>query len=265
VRLDALQLEIRPRTAGQTLSIAARMLQHRPGPIVGAWVFCGLLVLGLASLQLIVWELPPWWVWLFTLFITPLFSLPMVSTIGHLVFSPTVSFSAVVRMTSKRLGTFAALFFFNRVLTVAGATALIFPGLLVWHQSWFLAPIVMLEGADLRSSQHRCRRFALGFQGRVIWLCFHTALFLIYGSIVIGSLFHLLLTKGIGANIAAIASMTRYDWYADIAGLVGFSFAAPLATLVWFFVYLDVRIRKEGWDLELAFRSRQAEEHKRLG
>jgi hypothetical protein len=28
----------------------------------------------------------------------------------------------------------------------------------------------------------------------------------------------------------------------------------PLARLAWFFCYLDTRIRKEGWDLELAFR-----------
>jgi hypothetical protein len=28
----------------------------------------------------------------------------------------------------------------------------------------------------------------------------------------------------------------------------------PLARLAWFFCYLDARIRKEGWDVELAFR-----------
>ncbi len=28
----------------------------------------------------------------------------------------------------------------------------------------------------------------------------------------------------------------------------------PIARLAWFFCYLDARIRKEGWDVELAFR-----------
>src|SRR5262249_15238443 len=28
----------------------------------------------------------------------------------------------------------------------------------------------------------------------------------------------------------------------------------PIARLAWFFCYLDIRIRKEGWDLELSFR-----------
>ena len=28
----------------------------------------------------------------------------------------------------------------------------------------------------------------------------------------------------------------------------------PLARLAWFFCYLDARIRKEGWDVEIAFR-----------
>jgi hypothetical protein len=31
-------------------------------------------------------------------------------------------------------------------------------------------------------------------------------------------------------------------------------FVYPVARLAWFFSYLDVRIRKEGWDLELGFR-----------
>jgi hypothetical protein len=28
----------------------------------------------------------------------------------------------------------------------------------------------------------------------------------------------------------------------------------PLARLAWFFCYLDARIRREGWDVEIAFR-----------
>lgn len=31
--------------------------------------------------------------------------------------------------------------------------------------------------------------------------------------------------------------------------------ASPIVDLAWFFYYLDARIRKEGWDLELGFRS----------
>jgi hypothetical protein len=47
--------------------------------------------------------------------------------------------------------------------------------------------------------------------------------------------------------------------------VVGFALAAPFISLVWFFVYLDVRIRKEGWDLEIAFRARAAQMERSRG
>jgi hypothetical protein len=59
-------------------------------------------------------------------------------------------------------------------------------------------------------------------------------------------------------TFSALSQLPLYDGYYPFLVLVGFALAVPFMTIVWFFVYLDVRIRKEGWDLEIAFRSRAA-------
>jgi hypothetical protein len=133
------------------------------------------------------------------------------------------------------------------------------PGLYLWRSSWFLGPIVLLEGSPLGASFRRGRRFAVGFRGHVTVHALHTALLLGYLSFAAASLIHFLTVKVFGMSFAMLSNIALVDWYYHLLGLVGFALAAPFATLVWFFVYLDVRTRKEGWDLEIAFRARAAQ------
>jgi hypothetical protein len=259
VKLAELQVEIRPRSHGQTVAIAARMLQHRPGPLLVAWLFYSLATVALAALFLLVLEWHPFWAWLLTPLLAPVFSSPLVTTIGHLVFTPKVSFGLVAGETLRRLPAFVLLFFVNRVISVVGLCALVVPGLYLWRASWFLGPIVLLEGSPLGASFRRGRRFAAGFQGHVIAHAFNSAALLLYLGVAGASLGHFLVTKVFGLSFSAVANLTVLDAYPHLLGLGAFALAAPFVTLVWFFVYLDVRTRKEGWDLELAFRARAAE------
>jgi len=256
VKLDELQVEIRPRTTGQTVALAARMLQHRPGPILAAWAFYSVGVIGLTLLFLVVWELHPFWAWLAVPVLAPIFSAPLVTTVGHLVFTPRVSFGLVAGQTARRVFPFLLLFLVNRVIVLAGMAALLVPGLYLWRSSWFLGPIVLLEGSPLGASFRRGRRFASGFHGHVLAHAANTAALVGYLSLAFGSLLHFLNVKVFGLTFAALGNLTLFQSYWHLVLLVGFALAAPFATLVWFFVYLDVRTRKEGWDLELAFRAR---------
>lgn len=259
MKLEALQVEIRPRTAGQTFSLAARMLQHRPVPLLAAWASYSVPTAALALLLLVGLELNPWWVWLVTLTVAPLFSLPMVSTAGQLVFSPSVSLGTVVRMSVSRLLPFVALFLANRVLVLLGSLALLVPGLYLWRSSWFLGPIVLLERSPMGAAFRRGQRFAAGYQGHALGHAFHAAAVLLYLVLASATLLDFLLVQVLGLSVGALAELRLYDHYVHLLGLLGFALAAPLVTLMWFFTYLDVRIRKEGWDLELAFRARASE------
>jgi hypothetical protein len=258
VKLEDLQVEIRPRTAGQTVAIAARVLQHRPGPILGAWAFYTTFVLLLSYLLFAVLELHPAWVWLVVPLLAPLFSPPLVTTIGHLVFTPQVTFGTVAAQTLRRFFPFALLFLVNRVLVLVGLCLLVVPGLFLWRSSWFLGPIALLEGSPLGASFRRGRRFASGFHGHVVGHAVSAALLLGYLTGAVFSLLHFLNTKIFGLSFAALTQLTLFEEYYHWLGLAAFAVVAPFITLVWFFVYLDVRTRKEGWDLEIAFRAQAA-------
>jgi hypothetical protein len=265
LKSDALQVEIRPRDSHQVVVLAAKMIHHRPGPLLAAWALYSGCSLALVMVLFFSFDLNPWWVWALTLVFAPLFSLPLVSTIGHLVFSPSVSFGAVMRMIRSRALPFALLFLVNRLLTLGGLALLLLPGLYLWRSSWFLGPIALLEGAELGASFRRGRRFAIGFQGRVFAQASNLCATLVYLSFTFAAILHFFLVQVLGLTFTSLAGLVRYEGYNHLLGLVGFSLALPFVTLVWFFVYLDVRIRKEGWDLEIAFRSQRAKLERHRG
>jgi hypothetical protein len=253
-----LQVEIKARPPGEAVALAARMVQHRPGPFLGAWAFYTLGTVAVGHLLLRVLHLH--WAWVLALvpLLAPIFSLPMTTTAGHLVFSPRVAFRTVAATTIRRGAPFLLLFVANRVLTLLGLAAFVVPGLYLWRASWFLGPVVTLEGSSMEASFRRGRRFAIGFHGHVFGHAFNAAMLLVYLTIAFTSLAHFLVAKVFGQTFTALAELPLQDGYYAYITLVGFALAAPFVTLVWFFVYLDVRIRKEGWDLEIAFRSRAA-------
>jgi hypothetical protein len=265
MKLEELQVEIRPRTPGQTVAIAARVLQHRPGPILAAWLFYSVATIALSALLLVVWELHPLWAWMIVPLLAPVFATPLVTTVGHLVFTPKVAFGVVAAQTLRRMFPFALLFLVNRVIVLAGLCLLVVPGLYLWRSSWFLGPIVLLEGSPLGASFRRGRRFAIGFHGHVLAHAANAAVLLGYLGVAFASLLHFLVAKVFGLSFAAVANLTVLDSYYHMVGLIGFALAAPFVTLVWFFVYLDVRTRKEGWDLEISFRARAAQLEKSHG
>ena len=161
MKLNELQVEIKARTSGELVALAARMVQTRPGPILSAWAFYSICTAGLGALGLWGLRLHPAWVLTLVPLVASIFSLPLYTTVGHLVFSPSVTFGTVARATLRRGFSFLLLFFVNRLLTLLGLAALVVPGLYVWRSSWFLGPIVLLEGSALGASFRRGRRFAM--------------------------------------------------------------------------------------------------------
>ncbi|MCB9557121.1 MAG: hypothetical protein H6707_13520 [Deltaproteobacteria bacterium] len=249
-----LQVEIRPRSAGQILAIVARMLQRRPGSMLSVWLLCALPLLSIA-LGLLLWaRWNPWWVWLVVLLIGPVFMPAAISTCGMLVFLPRVRLVDALVNTLRRTPQFLALFFVGRLLALVGLVALVVPGLYLWRNQWFVGPIVMLERSGLAASMRRARRFAGGFHDRVFGHAAGVAAVLAYTTLALATINHSLIAYVFGSSIEVVGALTEYYHYRHLLSLIGFCLALPLATFCWFFVYLDVRIRKEGWDLEIAFR-----------
>lgn len=259
MKLEDLQVDIKPYTPGQAVALATRMLQHQPGPILGSWGFSSALIFSFSLFLLSKTPFSPVWVWIMVLLLAPLFLLPIITSVGHLVFSPAISMVVIIRRTLERLLQFVLLFFASRMLLLLGLLCLIIPGLYLWRVGWFLSPIVLLEGASFVSSFRRTRRFSLGFHRQTLAHALNTGLLFIYLALAFASLIHFFLVQVLGLTFATLAELPLHPWYYHLLGLGGVALAAPFAMLVWFFVYLDVRIRKEGWDLEIAFRARAAQ------
>ncbi len=251
-----LQVEIRSRSVGQTVAMATRLLQERKGRLLFAWALYT-IPLALLSLGLLLGtELSPWWIWLLTLTLASAFSLPMVVTVGHLVFSPTVTSGAVLSTSLRCFTPHLFLLLVNRLLTAIGLIGVIVPGLYLWRMSWFIGPIVGLEGSGFSASLQRGRHFAAGFNGLTVLHALNAAAMVVYWTGAMAALTHFFIRYAIGTNVALIGDLVRYDFYPHLLGLGAFCLIVPYVTLYWFFVYLEVRTRKEGWDLEIAFRAR---------
>jgi len=240
------------------------MLQHRPLPLLLAWLAYSLPLVALALGMTLTLEINVWWSWVLLLLVAPLFSLPLVATCGHLVFSPTVDLNAIFRNTLRRTLPFLLLLTLLRVMVILGFLALIVPGLYLWRGSWFLGPIVALEGTSLGSSLRRARHFAAGFQGLATLHAFNGATLLIYLTTALAAVGHFMVGI-LGLNMAVIGDLTRHDLYEHLLAMIAFALSAPFVTTIWFFVYLEVRTRKEGWDLEIAFRDKARQLESRRG
>jgi hypothetical protein len=258
LNLQDLQVEIRPRTAGETISLAARMLQHRPGPVLSSALLMTAGVVGTGLLLFVGLGLH----WFFTiclvLLLAPAFSLPLYATVGHLVFSRRVTLSTVARITLRRSAAFLMLFFWQRVLVLLGLVAAIYPGLLMWRNGMFLGPIIALEGSSVATSRRRGRQFGAGYGGLVARHALNGTVLLLYLTVSLATLVGFLAVKVFGITFSWLALLPQLDGYYTVLTLVGLGLSTPFLALVWFFVYLDVRIRKEGWDLEISFRTRAA-------
>lgn len=253
-----LQVEIRARRPDEVVVLAARLVQERPLPLLAAWAVQSAATVGLGLALIGVADLDPELAVALVLPLAGIFSPLLLLTAGQLVFSPGVSLAAVLGELWRRGPRFAAAFVLSRLAVLLGASMLILPGLYAWRAGWFLAPVVLLERAPLGASLSRAARVAGGHQTTAAWHGLHAVALCLYLSLAAASLLHFGLVELFGPTFSALAQLPQHDAYGPVLALCGYALAAPLVSLVWFLVYLDIRIRREGWDLEIAFRRRAA-------
>ena len=254
MKLDALQIEIRPRSIGQTIAIAVRLLQARPLPILVAWFVSAVGICFLGFALLYGFPISPSVAWMILILTATPFCSPVTVVVGHLVFSPRLTWARVQHALLKRLPQYLVLFGLMRVATLCSLVVAIVPGLFLWRRFWFLAPIAFLEGASLRATARRVFRFGTSYDSPLTQFGLTCFMMLIYWTVTVASLVHFVLIKIVGLNVASIAQWAELDAFYHACLLAGVAVAFPFVQLFWFFVYLDIRARNEGWDLEIAFR-----------
>lgn len=254
MKTDALRVAIRPRGILECLDLAVMFCGRRPLPVaaaaaLGATPFIVLNRLLAAALG--PEETPPLaailaveaaWA-----------SVPLTLYLGQSMFADRFSLRAALRDFAAALP--ALLIFQGLLRTVCLAVCLLAP--VVFVGMYYLDQIILLERPPLAGVWSRRSAINRGGLLRVVWLACIDGL-LVAGGTVLGT-----------RLLAAVASLWRgrgvawgspddvelltavFSWHGQIA----FWAACGFVTVFRFFTYLDGRIRREGWDVELRLRA----------
>ena len=266
MRLDGAIFAIEPRTIGGCIDLAIVFLREHFVPV----------------LQLLAWFAVPsvaltWWLvaefeWtlagclpLFALE-CPLFGGALVAAAGPRVFGDHFSPLGGLRQLLRRIVLYATLMLVIRIVTWIGLWFLILPGYMIATRYGFLAEALLLEHCPARRFETRLSNLMndtfKGLVGRLFTLAaFYSMTVMsvfVLVDVAFGTLFGLPILIGRVESTEYLAEELATLLSQDprvAAVLVAVAWLVyPITRLAWMFCYFDVRIRKEGWDVELAFR-----------
>jgi hypothetical protein len=187
--------------------------------------------------------------WMGTILLALLAQAPFTVLAARLVFEPEVRVRDVLGAAVRALPRLLLIRVVQLVALLGGLLMFVLPGLWAGVALLFVVEVAILERAGLGVAISRSLRITTGQSGRPVVLAL--ALFLLHlaatalgddvGRFVVGSLFQF--------------SEPPSLWVAGGSplALVGFWIFVPYAATARFFAYLDLRTRREGWDIQTQF------------
>jgi len=176
--------------------------------------------------------------------IAPLTGGTTAQIVSDIYLGNTVKLSGALRAAWSRYGTLLKSHFIPVIAILAGLVMLVVPGILWLLSYMFISQIIMVEGmSGSRSIRVRSRNLVRGYRGKAFVI------------VVVMLLIEFLAQAGIRSvarffiGTAAIAGM------APILNESVAIVAAPMFALSITLLYFDLRIRKEGFDLEMLSRA----------
>ena len=265
MRLEDATLALEPRSVGECIDLAVLFYRRHATKLLSISLLFGALPVaaGVAgSSSGIGWLASG----LLFVFVSPFLGAAVVAGAGHHVFGEEFTIKNALRHVTTRLGTLVLLLPAARI--AYGAVSAMCWGLLtvpVATRYGFLSEVIILEQQQGYRIAKRCeeilRDIYLEGCGR------YTAI----AAFAFGSSLTLFILMDLGSQVLfgipvfaakvswAVAANDILNLLAYDPLLVGTLSATwwlvyPLARLAWFFCYLDARVRKEGWDVEIALR-----------
>ncbi len=237
---------LRDRSTPDVLDLALRFLaRHRvPFAKVGLVVLLPGVALTWAAGATLGWGLG----WLVAIGLGLVAQAPFTELASRLVFERDVRVRDVLR---RALGRVPRVLLVRGVQLIAIATASLFffvPGLLVAALLFFVGEVVLLERVPLGASLSRLQRLAsgagdaaLGFLLLVVLHAVCTVMGDVCGRAVLTDL------------LSWTAPEPAWEHGGSLLAACGFWLFVPFAALARFFLYLNVRTRAEGWDIQTRF------------
>jgi hypothetical protein len=172
--------------------------------------------------------------------------------LGELLFKPPteVRVRSFLARFFRRFPAFVVSVVLRQVVLAAAATLLVFPIFFVAAPSIFVPEALLLEGASLGRAVSRSRALARNRLGVCIgiWLAalLLPALGAVAMDVVCNALVGFVLQLGHPAG-------ELFERGGSGFAVLGALLAVPVAAAVRFLGYVDLRTRKEGWDIQLRF------------
>ena len=265
MRLEDARLVLEPRPVGATIDLALLFYRRHAAKLLGLTVLFGALPVAVGAWRATTGD---GWLWAAGLFFygSSFLGAAVVAGAGHHVFGEPFTIGNALRHVKSRAVSLLLLLPLAR--TVLGLL-----GVLCWGVLWvplaarfgFLSEVLLLEQLRgfrvgkrleeiLRNSfVEACGRYLaiLGFSLAVVVVLF---LFVDLGSQLLFGVPIFVSKVSWAIAFSDVSNLLSYDpLLMAVLGAVWW-LVYPLARLAWFFCYLDARIRKEGWDVEIAFR-----------
>ena len=246
-RVPKAHVVLRDRPVLDVLDLALRFVVTRGKPF--ALVSLVVVVPGWLASAAIAREMGAAWGWLAALALASIAQTPVTLLASRLVFEEETSVRDVLGASARLL----PLVLVRRVVQAAALTIaysmLLLPG--IWASAVFVfgPEILILERGGLRATLSRAQRMSS--------VAFTDAIFadIVLGILLVASI---LLGEWVGRAIAGDVLQFRlppglFDQGISDFALLGMWLTLPYRTTARLFVYLNVRTRTEGWDIQTRF------------
>jgi hypothetical protein len=199
-------------------------------------------------------------------FEAPFCGAALIGAAGHRVFGDQFSARNGLKLLFHRLPLFGLLTLILRPLILGASFFMIFPAYLLATRYGFLAEVLLLEGCPAKRYETRLNDLLNqsfgGLVGRlfaiVSFFSITTLSLFVLIDLAVGTLLGLPVLVGRFSDLAyfveEFTTLMLHDPRVSTVLVSVLWIVYPVIRLAWMFCYLDVRIRKEGWDLEIDFR-----------
>jgi hypothetical protein len=246
MNLGAARVALRDRTLLDVFDLALRFVGAHLGAYarVSAAVSLPAFVVSWAASS----RIAPWAGWMVTIALAALAQAPFVALASRLVFEERVPLARVLRTALASLPRLVALRTLHLLGLVIGLFFFVLPAVWIGALFAFSAEIVVLEGSGVGDALGRMQRLGTGWFGDVFTAMLLSAL-LYAAAVLLGDVAGRMLLEGL-----LLVRVSPEDAGPEgPLGLLGLWLALPVLTTARFFVYLNLRTRREGWDIQTRF------------
>ena len=138
------------------------------------------------------------------------------------------------------------------ILVLVGLVFCIVPGVILMLLFAVVTPVIVVEDAGVSSAMSRSKALVSGNMGKVFAVVFVAGL-------IVWIMNYVSQKVGVFVGVRAVSSPTAAAFVAGLVAMVGQLLAVPISATAVVLLYYDLRIRKEGFDLEMLARSMGSE------